>query len=147
MNRLDQKQRDLAYLNEWQDYCTQEVPLSQRELNRKYGMGAQYSYFVTQVKKWFTPTKKVGKEYVWKCAKKEPFTTSDADMARIELNKWLQHQREGKAVYKNVPHQTPSTEKEEGPCNMTKCTTAQLIAELKRRGYHGTMTLTKEVEF
>jgi len=44
-----------------------------------------------------------------------------------------------------VKKRTPAANKEE--CNMINCTTAQLIAELKRRGYHGTLTITKELEF
>jgi hypothetical protein len=146
MNRLNQKQRDLAYLNEWQEYCQEKVPVSQAELMKKYGVGGNYPYFVVHVKKLFVCERK-GHNSLWSCAKKEPFTIADVEKIRIELNNWLHERREAKEVYKNAPHQTPSTEKEEGPCNMAKCTTAQLIAELKRRGYHGTLSLTKEFEF
>jgi hypothetical protein len=133
----DLQVRYTALIREMYDYSVTEIPVPIETLRNKYGVTWNIFTFLTKQKGLFTH-RRTKDGVMW--TTRYSYTPTDEDCKNLldEYRIWNSKQKE--AVDPTLLTPTPKKES----C-LTAATTQELIEEIKRRGYSGTLVIKKEI--
>ena len=133
----DLQVRYTALIREMYDYSVTEITVSTETLRKKYGVTWEFFNFLTDFKRLFTH-RRTKDGVLW--TTHFSYTPTDEDCKNLidEYRIWNSNRK----ATVNTDLVTSVNKKES--C-LTAATTQELIEEIKRRGYSGTLVIKKEI--
>lgn len=135
MTHVDRLAKYQRFLNEAIDIIGAGQSLKMRDLALKHGVDTKLIAFMRENGPIYSDSKS-HRFPNWSTSKKSPFSLDEVSLIVSDFNKWMRTNRKD-----SQRELIPST-----GGGLETYTTSQLIAELRSRGYRGTLSITKEVE-
>ena len=141
MYRTDTKDRYKAFLNEWWEYSKEELPITTTELLKKYGVSSSFGTYVT--KQQLFAYKGSGPHGMWTTKQEAPFTDVEVSSMIAEYNGFKYKKKNPPKIEDHVLNEAVKVSNGE----LSVYATQDLINEIKKRGYTGSIVLHKEIKF